>query len=491
MKYAWELLSLDEQWLIVDNHYNIGRMLGEGSHRRAFEILHDASYKNGVPGVTIPDENTARSVSVAKFKKKQDEAWSVQHRINLARPRAVENEIELLMLINHPNIVQILGTLRRGDLAAVLENYYNSMSLADVVGMKGPVQNHAQIISFLSQLQSSLEYLHVDKCILHRDIKPSNILIGNIDDLLKITDLQNGVMIDDLEEKPQPTRGSSGYTHPDLINSLFFGKDNGAGLRNEFFAFGATLYYALTGRAPFDYSVRFDVTGRPLVVGGEEIRVVIQNDGDIVDKITPVMHDERLKIALGFADVPCGYKEILWSLLSFGQDDYDFDDPKRAHATLRGMIGSIIRPEQPEIEDILPDDSSWDYSAPDYYTFWAKECGRYSLSVSDESHSGRRGGARRRGISRRLFELETGLYSVKLEDIFYDLVGGTIDLWWQTSFGLTLTIQDHSGNEILRKGKTIYHEEGNAIRVDVSKDNWCDDSRWLGFMHDLSFYRDE
>ena len=86
--------------------------------------------------------------------------------------------------------------------------------------------------------------------MLHRDVKPANIFFGN-DGQLKVGDFGLSIPVEAREETyTQLTTtgslvGTPAYASPEQLSG------ERLDVRSDIYAAGATLYYLLTGRAPF------------------------------------------------------------------------------------------------------------------------------------------------------------------------------------------------------------------------------------------------
>lgn len=88
--------------------------------------------------------------------------------------KQLEREIALLSDIQHPNIVQYLGTERTEDKLYIFLELLNKGSLANLYRKYGLF--YEQIKAYTEQILTGLKYLH-DRKIIHRDIKCANILV--------------------------------------------------------------------------------------------------------------------------------------------------------------------------------------------------------------------------------------------------------------------------------------------------------------------------
>lgn len=98
---------------------------------------------------------------------------------------SLENEINLLRSLRHPNIVRYIGTeITPASLSIFLE-YIPGGSLKSLIEKFGSLEENV-VRSYTRQLLLGLEYLHRNG-IAHRDIKGANCLVSN-DGVVKLAD---------------------------------------------------------------------------------------------------------------------------------------------------------------------------------------------------------------------------------------------------------------------------------------------------------------
>lgn len=99
----------------------------------------------------------------------------------------LENEIDVIRSLRHPNIVGYLGCDWIGSSLYMYLEYMPGGSLASVLDRFGPLEE-CLIADYTRQLLLGLEYLHTrNPYVVHRDIKGANVLVG-IDSLVKLAD---------------------------------------------------------------------------------------------------------------------------------------------------------------------------------------------------------------------------------------------------------------------------------------------------------------
>ncbi len=158
-----------------------------------------------------------------------------------------QNEVRALARIEHPNIVRCISVdLDRVDPFYTME-YARSGTLADRVKLHGPVPPE-EAARLMVTVARAVQAAH-DTQILHRDLKPSNIVLTD-EATPKVSDFGLAKLLD--EETGQTytsqTLGTPAFMPPEQI-SRKYGEFSPA---SDVYGLGATLYFLITGRPPFE-----------------------------------------------------------------------------------------------------------------------------------------------------------------------------------------------------------------------------------------------
>ncbi len=298
--------------LLQEKGYTIIRKLGEGHTRDVYEV----EYNNG----------SLQKRRVLKVPKIDIDESSITTRINLSKGDLDEREVLALNKVSHPNVVEIHDAFKIDDRTLTVEEHYDAISLEELVKISGPITDPERFKEIFSQVRAGLEHLHEKEKLLHRDIKPSNILVGK-QGTVKLTDLQTAGKIDEISPSFLPTRGGTQFTAPYLINALLNGQETNASLQSEFYALGATMYYALTGEPLFNIELVPDENGKPIA----GIKASLKLDGRRIEGININEHDRLLRKRL--EKVPKQYRNLLLHCLNVKKEEYI--GPWVAHARFK------------------------------------------------------------------------------------------------------------------------------------------------------------
>src|SRR5688572_3957081 len=170
----------------------------------------------------------------------------LRQRFNNATDRArFLREGQLAASISHPHAVYICGSEEIDGKPVISMELLPGGTLKDRVAAHGPLtpQDAAaaglDIVSGLAAAQAA--------GVLHRDVKPSNCFV-DVDGTVKIGDfgLSISTLGRDVGQRLTGFEGTPSFAAPEQL------RGQALDVRADVYAVGATLYYLLTGKAPFD-----------------------------------------------------------------------------------------------------------------------------------------------------------------------------------------------------------------------------------------------
>jgi hypothetical protein len=156
-------------------------------------------------------------------------------------------EGQLAASVSHPHTVYIFGSEEIEGTPAISMELLPGGTLKDVVSARGPMPPGdavAAILDVIGGLDAA-----ADGGILHRDIKPSNCFVDS-DGTVKVGDF--GLSISTLARDVRNELVSSGFEGTPQFAPPEQLRGEALDVRADIYAVGATLYYLLTGKAPFD-----------------------------------------------------------------------------------------------------------------------------------------------------------------------------------------------------------------------------------------------
>jgi serine/threonine protein kinase len=150
--------------------------------------------------------------------------------------------------LDHPNLVRAFDVDAEGDVVFLVMEYVEGANLHELVVRNGPL-SPAQVGNYLWQAANGLAFVHAAG-LIHRDIKPANLMLDT-SGTVKITDL--GLVRSEADTN-ELTRGQGVKF---LGTADFLAPEQAVNCstvdgRADIYGLGATGYFLLTGRMPYD-----------------------------------------------------------------------------------------------------------------------------------------------------------------------------------------------------------------------------------------------
>jgi len=160
-------------------------------------------------------------------------------------------EAQAVAALDHPNIVHAHDVDRDGDLHFLVMEFVDGANLQAIVSKHGPM-DPARVANYIRQAADGLQHAH-EIGLVHRDIKPGNILLDR-QGTIKILDMglacfsrTGGGNTSIVEDDARRIVGTDDYLAPEqIVNS------DDVDVRADIYSLGATAYFLLTGKPPFD-----------------------------------------------------------------------------------------------------------------------------------------------------------------------------------------------------------------------------------------------
>jgi serine/threonine protein kinase len=155
--------------------------------------------------------------------------------------------------LDHPNIVRAYDVDNEGDNHYLVMEYVQGRDLQNTVrdlNDKNEELSAEKAADYILQAALGLHHAH-ESGLIHRDIKPANLLV-DLEGTVKILDMGLALFKDDgmaslTVAHNENVLGTADYLAPEqALNS------HNVDRRADIYSLGCTLYYALTGHAPFN-----------------------------------------------------------------------------------------------------------------------------------------------------------------------------------------------------------------------------------------------
>ncbi|KAJ5576814.1 hypothetical protein N7535_003740 [Penicillium sp. DV-2018c] len=159
---------------------------------------------------------------------------------------ALDQEIDTMQHLEHPNIVQYLGCERGEFSISIYLEYISGGSVGSCLRKHGKFEESV-VRSLTRQTLDGLAYLH-EKGILHRDLKADNILL-DLDGTCKISDFGISKKTDDIygNDSSNSMQGSVFWMAPEVIQS----QGQGYSAKVDIWSLGCVVLEMFAGRRPW------------------------------------------------------------------------------------------------------------------------------------------------------------------------------------------------------------------------------------------------
>ncbi|KTS04673.1 protein kinase domain-containing protein [Microbacterium testaceum] len=227
-----------EQAGVIAGRFRLGGLLGSGGTASVF---------------SAEDTVTGRRVAVKLLHPHLSESPEVR--------AAFLDEAKRIATLSHPCVVTIvdLGTFLDGDtpIAWIAQQLVEGRTLAEYVRVEG-VLSPAEVVDVGSDVLSGLAAAHRAE-LIHRDVSPANVLVRRVDGGLRATLLDFGladaagrtahgddVLRSSVTAATAGVVGNAHFASPEQLSG------SAVGPAGDLYQVGGLLYFALTGRAPFE-----------------------------------------------------------------------------------------------------------------------------------------------------------------------------------------------------------------------------------------------
>jgi len=158
-------------------------------------------------------------------------------------------EARAVAAMDHPNIVRAYDIDQDDRLHFLVMEHVDGSSLQDIVKKSGPLEV-LRAAHYIRQAARGLQHAHETAGLVHRDIKPGNILVDR-NGVVKVLDMGLARFFhdeDDILTKKydENVLGTADYLAPEQALD-----SHGVDIRADIYSLGATFYFCLTGRTPF------------------------------------------------------------------------------------------------------------------------------------------------------------------------------------------------------------------------------------------------
>ena len=207
-----------------------GQMIGKGSYGKVYL------------GINL---TTGDFLAVKQVEVNQKAAGSDKDKMK-EMVSALDQEIDTMQHLEHPNIVQYLGCERKDFSISIFLEYISGGSVGSCLRNHGKF-DEGLVSSLTRQTLAGLSYLHQEG-VLHRDLKADNILL-DVDGTCKISDFGISKKTDNIygNDATNNMQGSVFWMAPEVVRS----QGQGYSAKVDIWSLGCVVLEMFAGRRPW------------------------------------------------------------------------------------------------------------------------------------------------------------------------------------------------------------------------------------------------
>jgi serine/threonine protein kinase len=224
---ARQLLQSRWQGFLLGGKYRILELLGSGGMGNVYLCAH-VRLRTLLAVKVLPPEKTADPAALERFHREARAAAS----------------------LSHPNLVRAFDVDEDDGFSFIVMEYVHGHSLHRLVRENGPF-SVARAVACIRQAALGLQHAH-QHGLVHRDIKPGNILLDH-QGTIKVLDMGLARFFHDTHDKlTEEYDGGSILGTADYLAPEQALDSHRATIQADIYSLGATFYFLLAGRAPFE-----------------------------------------------------------------------------------------------------------------------------------------------------------------------------------------------------------------------------------------------
>jgi eukaryotic-like serine/threonine-protein kinase len=223
---AEQLLRGKWRNFIINHKYKVLEPLGQGGMGAVFRCEHIILGKE-VAIKILPTELTRNPAALQRFLR----------------------EAQALAALNHPNIVQAHDVDEHRGQYFLVMSCVDGRTLLDLVRQDGPL-TVAQAANYVTQACHGLQHAH-EAGWVHRDLKPGNLILDKAG-MIKIMDFGLARLATSDGSVTRDFKDCNVLGSPDYISPEQAMNSPDIDIRADIYSLGATLYFLLIGRGPFE-----------------------------------------------------------------------------------------------------------------------------------------------------------------------------------------------------------------------------------------------
>ena len=219
--------------------YRIESVLGQGGFGITYLAVDTLLDEQVALKEFFPNENAIRTKDLSARAKSSADRETFQTGLE-----AFLGEARIIARFRHRNIMQVRRFFEAHGTGYIVLQFERGRSFEEVIAADGPLPE-TELLPILAGILEGLESVH-DQAILHRDIKPRNVIIRD-DGTPVLIDFGAARDFTRRNTRTVTKMASPGYSPPEQ-----YGVGSQQGPWSDFYALGAMMYRAVTGKVPAD-----------------------------------------------------------------------------------------------------------------------------------------------------------------------------------------------------------------------------------------------
>ncbi len=179
---------------------------------------------------------------------------SVQIESILSELELVENELDILRLVDHPNIIKYHETYNDGTYLHIVTELCTGGELFDRIVQKGKF-TECEAARIMEKVLSAISFLH-NLGVCHRDLKPENFVFSSTEPDSEIKIIDFGLSTKFVKEKHmRGVVGTPYYVAPEVLEGVYTSAC-------DVWSVGVILYIMINGKPPFTGATSSEILGK-------------------------------------------------------------------------------------------------------------------------------------------------------------------------------------------------------------------------------------
>jgi len=177
--------------------------------------------------------------------------------------KSIEQEIDLLRSLSHPNIVELIETMENPETMYMVMELVKGADLFEITETLGCLPPGVAG-SALHQILSAVAYLHA-RGFVHHDLKPENVMMDFHENKVKLTDFGSARDVKHMSG----ISGTINYMAPEVLLNMRGAEKHKTDQSVDIWSIGVMAYVMLSGYNPFDYKSKANQNIITRIVAGK------------------------------------------------------------------------------------------------------------------------------------------------------------------------------------------------------------------------------